>query len=91
MKQIITESIIKKECHDCKKDVDLNKDYLLTYDEGGSETDIFKCADCFKKNKSLENYRSCEVYSRICGYIRPVQSSNAGKRQEISDRKTFKI
>ncbi|MFH1662090.1 MAG: anaerobic ribonucleoside-triphosphate reductase [Candidatus Falkowbacteria bacterium] len=33
----------------------------------------------------------CEVYSRITGYIRPVQQWNDGKRAEYSSRKVFKI
>ncbi len=31
----------------------------------------------------------CEVYSRIVGYLRPVQAWNDGKRQEFSERSTF--
>lgn len=34
---------------------------------------------------------SCEVYSRVVGYIRPVQQWNKGKKQEFSDRQEFKI
>ncbi len=30
-----------------------------------------------------------EVYSRVCGYFRPVANWNRGKRQEFKDRKTF--
>jgi anaerobic ribonucleoside-triphosphate reductase len=33
----------------------------------------------------------CEVYSRIVGYLRPVQAWNHGKRQEFIDRKTFDV
>ncbi len=33
----------------------------------------------------------CEVYSRIVGYIRPVQQWNHGKQAEWKDRKTFAI
>lgn len=33
----------------------------------------------------------CEVYSRIVGYIRPVQQWNHGKQAEWKDRKTFVI
>lgn len=33
----------------------------------------------------------CEVYSRIVGYIRPVQQWNEGKQAEWSDRKTFLV
>jgi anaerobic ribonucleoside-triphosphate reductase len=32
----------------------------------------------------------CEVYSRIVGYLRPVQNWHQGKQQEFCDRKTFK-
>jgi hypothetical protein len=32
----------------------------------------------------------CEVYSRIVGYLRPVQNWNKGKRQEFDDRKTYR-
>ena len=33
----------------------------------------------------------CEVYSRICGYFRPVANWNKGKREEFSERKTYDI
>ena len=33
----------------------------------------------------------CEVYSRIVGYLRPVQNWNEGKRQEFEDRQTYQI
>ncbi|MDY7080370.1 MAG: anaerobic ribonucleoside-triphosphate reductase [Chloroflexota bacterium] len=31
----------------------------------------------------------CEIYSRIVGYLRPVQNWHQGKQQEFSERKTF--
>lgn len=40
----------------------------------------FKCPKCGAE---------CEVYSRVVGYIRPVQQWNKGKKREFSDRKTF--
>ena len=30
-----------------------------------------------------------EVYSRVVGYLRPVQAWNAGKQEEFRDRKTY--
>lgn len=33
----------------------------------------------------------CEVYSRVTGYMRPVNSWNDAKQAEFKDRKTFKI
>ena len=31
----------------------------------------------------------CLVFSRVCGYMQPVQSWNIGKQQEFKDRKVF--
>lgn len=31
----------------------------------------------------------CEVYSRVVGYLRPVQQWNKGKKAEYSQRRTF--
>jgi anaerobic ribonucleoside-triphosphate reductase len=33
----------------------------------------------------------CEVYSRIVGYLRPVQNWHAGKQQEFRERKLFQV
>lgn len=33
----------------------------------------------------------CEVYSRVCGYFRPVANWNKGKKEEFKDRETFRI
>ncbi|MCB8963682.1 MAG: ribonucleoside triphosphate reductase [Bacteroidales bacterium] len=33
----------------------------------------------------------CEVYSRIVGYMRPVNQWNEGKQQEFADRKLFSV
>lgn len=40
----------------------------------------------------LEAQRTkCEVYSRVVGYIRPVQQWNDGKQSEYADRKEFVV
>jgi anaerobic ribonucleoside-triphosphate reductase len=33
----------------------------------------------------------CEVYSRIVGYLRPVQNWNRGKQQEFEDRQMYRL
>jgi len=33
----------------------------------------------------------CEVYSRVVGYLRPVDHWNAGKQAEFEDRKIFEV
>lgn len=42
----------------------------------------FKCPECGA---------DCEVYSRVVGYIRPVQQWNKGKKKEFQDRTEFMI
>ena len=32
-----------------------------------------------------------EIYSRVCGYFRPVSNWNKGKKEEFKDRKTFEV
>ena len=42
-------------------------------------------------NDEKEKYRTkCEVYSRIVGYLRPVDQWNDGKQTEFEDRVVFK-
>lgn len=33
----------------------------------------------------------CEIYSRVVGYLRPVQNWNKGKRQEFLERRTYQV
>ena len=34
----------------------------------------------------------CEIYSRVCGYFRPVfQNWNEGKKAEFKDRKPYSV
>ncbi len=33
--------------------------------------------------------QECEVYSRVTGYLRPIEQWNDGKRAEYDNRKTF--
>ena len=83
-------------CHDCGKEIEVNgKDIkngvLLIYDDGEEKIRVFKCHECFKKSSTLTNFRECEVYSRIVGYLRPVKQWHAGKKQEFEERKNYKI
>ena len=93
--------IYKGVCHDCQKAVTVEakvtEEGMITV-EGGAVYKIrdkqdtkyfFKCADCFKNDKTLRNYQDCEVFSRCVGYLRPVQQYNKGKREEFKMRKVF--
>jgi len=43
-----------------------------------------------EKNNNTKR-QPCEVYSRVSGYLRPVDSFNKGKAEEYKDRKEYKI
>ncbi len=45
----------------------------------------FTCPICESEGRLTE----CEVYSRVVGYLRPVDHWNAGKQEEFKDRKVF--
>ena len=83
-------------CHDCGKEILINNyqelegAVSLVYDNAGEKINIIKCNECFSKNKSLTNFQPCEVYSRVVGYIRPVQQWHKGKKQEYGERKEYK-
>lgn len=42
-----------------------------------------------KKEMSEVQGSKCEVYSRVVGYLRPVQNWNKGKKEEFSMRKNM--
>lgn len=90
------DSFVNKKCHDCGCDIkiedgNIKNGVILTYKNGNKEIKAYKCNECYENNKSLENYKECIVYSRIVGYMQPVQNWNKGKSQEFKERKTFTI
>ncbi len=44
-----------------------------------------------KKEMSEVKGSKCEVYSRVVGYLRPVQNWNKGKKEEFAMRKTMNV
>ena len=53
------------------------------------------CPDCGylpgKTEQCPKCGKSCEVYSRVVGYLRPVNQWNNGKKEEFGLRKTYKL
>ncbi len=45
----------------------------------------FECPKCVPEKQA------CEVYSRVVGYLRPVQQWNKGKKAEYAMRKVYKV
>jgi hypothetical protein len=94
--------IYRGPCHDCGAQVEvtatLREDGVIVIGGNGSVYKVkerleskyfFKCEDCFRDNKTLCNFRECEVYSRVVGYLRPVKQWNKGKKVEYEMRKEF--
>lgn len=49
------------------------------------------CSCSLPEEPKKKGRQKCEVYSRVVGYMRPIQQWNKGKQQEFKDRKNFKL
>jgi len=85
-------------CGNCQKDVTVRIYSWVEgceiiggalYEDEGEH--YFKCNTCFDLNPALTNFKPCEVYARVVGYLRPVNQFNPGKQQEFKERVNFKI
>ena len=75
-------------CHDCGAELKNGQDYMEY--QRGNETFV-KCKACHVKDPILRNFQKAEVYSRVVGYIRPVEQWNKGKREEFKDRLEYAV
>jgi hypothetical protein len=93
-----TELAFEGNCHDCNEPVTV----VIKTEAGGfvitggaiykpDENIFMKCDDCYEKNKTLTNWNPCEVYSRVVGYLRPIDQFHDAKRREYEDRKMFNL
>jgi len=84
-------------CHDCETEVNVavtatDDGFQITGGavyEPAPQQQFLKCDACFTKKPRLTNFRNCEVYSRVVGYLRPVSQWNNGKQSEYGDRQVF--
>jgi len=90
-------------CHDCQANITVVahiKDdgelqisggalYNPTMDAEGHKQVFLKCDTCFDADPSLRDYSPVETYSRVVGYLRPVQQFNPGKQAEFDKRVSF--
>lgn len=75
-----------------KEDID-NEDIDNIEGNGGvaykSIAPQFKCDKCLKEDNYMINPQTCEVYSRVVGYLSPTLRWNKGKKAEFLNRKTY--
>ena len=60
----------------------LTPTFSICEDHGYLTGEVHTCPKCGKRT---------EVYSRVVGYIRPIQQWNEGKQHEFSQRKTYRV
>ncbi len=60
----------------------LTPTFSICEEHGYLRGEVHACPQCGKKT---------EVYSRVVGYIRPIQQWNEGKQHEFSRRKTYRV
>ncbi len=56
-----------------------------------TKQEIQKEIEKLKKEEADLHGTTCEVYSRVVGYLRPVQGWNKGKKEEFALRKNMDI
>jgi len=87
-------------CQKCKSPVKLiifeeeNGEYEINGDGGIIDRfndPQFKCFKCLEEDDYKISPQRCEVFSRVVGYLSPVQRWNNGKKQEWKMRKTYEI
>ena len=68
-------------CHDCEHEFQKGDTNVYYW----KEENIYRCEECAHKHFKTE------VYSRVVGYLRPVDNWNVGKKEEWKDRKEYAI
>ncbi len=61
--------------------------FSICPEHGYMRGEHFECPQCRDNGQKT----LCEVYSRVVGYLRPVDQWNEGKQQEFKQRQTYKV
>jgi len=71
--------------------IDEADDYVIVLvpEECDCVEDIKQVIEGCNKKAIITERTTCEVWSRVMGYYRPVSEWNTGKQQEFYDRKEF--
>jgi len=64
--------------------ITLTPTFSICPNHGYINGEHFECPKCIIK-------QPCEVYSRVVGYLRPLQQWNSGKKEEFRWRKEYKV
>lgn len=79
-------ALVKKVCHQFQLPYfTITPTFSVCPEHGYLSGEKFTCPICEAEGKTT----SCEVYSRVVGYLRPVDQWNAGKQEEYQERKMY--
>ncbi len=83
-------------CQDCQEPVSVvifasdrdnpegNGGMIVGHDD--LEPPMFKCSKCLDRDGNMISFTRPEIFTRVCGYLRPVKGFNPGKKAEWKDR-----
>jgi len=86
VREIRMDEVPDAHCHDCKRHLTAHPEFATYNTKYGV---FYKCGQCYARDDELRNYIPTEVYSRVVGYLRPVENWNTGKQAEWKDRVTY--
>jgi ribonucleoside-triphosphate reductase len=76
-------SFVRKVCNDYKLPYfTISPTFSVCPEHGYIRGEVARCPDC---------RRETEIYSRVVGYLRPIDQWNAGKQAEFEIRKRYSI
>ena len=85
-------------CQTCAKEVSILvfKKGLEIEGNGGivkgvDERPLFKCTECLEKDGGRISSQRTEIFTRVVGYLRPIQAFNKGKIEEFKMRTNYKM
>ncbi|RKX53787.1 MAG: ribonucleoside triphosphate reductase [Thermotoga sp.] len=79
----VVENLVRRICHNYKLPYfTITPTFSVCPNHGYLPGEHFTCPKCDA---------TCEVYSRVVGYLRPISQWNNGKREEFRLRKNFKV
>lgn len=79
----VVKNLVKRVCYNYRLPYfTITPTFSICPNHGYLSGEHFTCPKC---------KATCEVYSRIVGYLRPINQWNEGKREEFKMRKSFKV
>ena len=59
--------------------------------KGMDERPEFRCSKCLEENGGRISSQRTEIFTRVVGYLRPIQAFNKGKIEEFKMRTNYKM